>query len=52
MGLPVPFEALQGASSPEFPLDMSETLCYILPVFLAFKALEARDTRVAKATRG
>ena len=48
MGPPVPFAGLQGASSPEFSLDMSETLWYILPVSLACKVLEARDTRVSK----
>jgi hypothetical protein len=31
------FEALQEAKSPEFPLDMSGMLCYILPVCQAFK---------------
>ena len=48
--LSTPFEALQEAKSPEFPLDMSEMLCYILPVCQAFKPPEASCPWEAEAT--
>ena len=48
--LSTPFEALQEAKSPEFPLDMSGMLCYILPVCQAFKPPETSCPREAEAT--
>jgi hypothetical protein len=44
------FEALQEAKSPEFPLDMSGMLCYILPVCQAFKPPKVSCPREAEAT--
>jgi hypothetical protein len=48
--LSTPFEALQEAKSPEFPLDMSGMLCYILPVCQAFKPPKVSCPREAEAT--
>jgi hypothetical protein len=48
--LSTPFEALQQAKPPEFPLDMSGMLCYILPVCQAINPQEASCPRQAEAT--
>jgi hypothetical protein len=36
--------------APDFPLDMGKTLCYILPVFQAYKVPKACCPRQLEAT--